>query len=154
MELKEIKQLITLMNENELLEMEIVEEGRKIRLKKMYEPVRKEVIAIPTGQIAQAAPVVNGLSQNQQIEAAAENSLDVVKSPMPGTFYRSPDPSADPFVEIGSEVTPDTTVCYIESMKVFNEIKAEVTGIVKDILVEEGDAVEFGTPMIVIKPTE
>jgi len=82
----------------------------------------------------------------------ASNELDV-KSPMIGTFYRSPSPEAGPYIDVGSEVNPDTVVCIIEAMKVMNEIKAEVKGTVTQCLMENGKPVEFGQPLFKVRPT-
>jgi len=84
--------------------------------------------------------------------AAPEEELHVVRSPMVGTFYRSPAPDADPYVEVGDEVGPDTVLCIIEAMKVMNELKAEVEGTVVAILVENGEPVEYGQPLFHIAP--
>lgn len=85
---------------------------------------------------------------------SAAPSTDIeIKSPMIGTFYRSPSPEAGSYVEVGSEVNPDTVVCIIEAMKVMNEIKAEVKGVITQIVVENAKPVEFGQPMFKVRPT-
>ena len=85
-------------------------------------------------------------------EEAANEGLVAIKSPMVGTFYSSPDPESPAFVRIGSEVEPSSTVCIIEAMKVFNEIKAEVAGVIERILVKDEQAIEFGQPIMMVRP--
>jgi len=130
-----VSELIGLMNENDLGELEVEEAGSRIRLKKSgSEPaVRTSYVSAPT-----AAPPSPG---------AAESGLIEIRSPIVGTFYRSPSPDADVFVEIDDEVNDETVVCIIEAMKVMNEIKAEVHGRIAAVLVENGEPVEFGQPL-------
>jgi acetyl-CoA carboxylase biotin carboxyl carrier protein len=145
MDIKEIHRLIELMNENDLLELELVEDSKKIRLKKKYEGAPRMI----------AAPAAAAMSAQA---AAAPAAADVpagtieIKSPMVGTFYRSSNPEAPPYVEEGDQVGVDTGVCIVEAMKVFNEIKAEVEGTIVGILVENGQTVEYGQPMFLVKP--
>ncbi|MCF6227215.1 MAG: acetyl-CoA carboxylase biotin carboxyl carrier protein [Planctomycetes bacterium] len=147
MDMEEIKRLIELMNENELLEVELVEEGKKIRLKKKFEGAAKVIpmqAAMPVAPVA-AAPAV---------EAAAPSTegLLEIKSPMVGTFYSAANPESPPYCEEGDAVSADTSVCIVEAMKVFNEIKAEVEGTIASILVKSGDTVEYGQIMFLVKP--
>ncbi|HEV7842154.1 MAG TPA: acetyl-CoA carboxylase biotin carboxyl carrier protein, partial [Pyrinomonadaceae bacterium] len=104
------------------------------------------------GQSAEAAPA-SGSSMATQHEAPAteEESLHIVVSPIVGTFYRSPSPTAEPFVRLGSHVDPDTVVCIIEAMKLMNEIQAETNGEIAKIYVENGQPVEFGQPLFGVK---
>ena len=102
-----------------------------------------------------AAPVVRVTQPIGETEPAPENDDDglvAVKSPMVGTFYTAPDPDSATFIKVGQEVSPDTTICIIEAMKVFNEIKAEVAGTVERIVAANGKAVEFGETLILIRP--
>lgn len=153
MDAKELKELIDLMNNNELLELEVVEEGRKIRLKKMYDGGTK-IVPMPMG-----APSNGG---DAPAPAAAEAASDapkadesagrtVIKSPMVGTFYRAPSPESAPYVEVGDEVKDESVVCVLEAMKVFNEIKAEVEGKIVEILVENGESVEYGQALFALE---
>jgi acetyl-CoA carboxylase biotin carboxyl carrier protein len=87
-----------------------------------------------------------------RVEAESEEGLVPISSPMVGTFYTAPDPESPPFVTVGSSVGPDTVVCIIEAMKVFNEIKAEVTGTIERILIQNEQPVEFGQPLFLIRP--
>ena len=111
----------------------------------VYAQMMPGMIAAPMAASAGAAPV--------PAPAPAPSNDQDIKSPMIGTFYRSPSPEAGNYVEIGAEVNPDTVVCIIEAMKVMNEIKAEVKGVVTQILVDNAKPVEFGQPMFKIRPT-
>lgn len=155
MDLKDIKAIIDLMKKNSVAEFEMEKEGFKIRLKRngsgvpvvQYEDAPQIVYAPqPVGGSGGAAP--------QLAAPATPISTGVeIKSPMIGTFYRSPSPESGPYVEIGSEVGPETVVCIIEAMKVMNEIKAEVKGVITEILVDSAKPVEFGQPMFKVRPT-
>jgi acetyl-CoA carboxylase biotin carboxyl carrier protein len=154
MDLKDIKAIIDLMRKNSLSEFELERQDFKIKLKRgpsagavpMEEPVAMPYVMAP--QVAALGMPVPPASQ----AAPALPALLEIKSPMIGTFYRAPSPESADFVEIGTEVNPDTVVCIIEAMKVMNEIKAEVKGVVTHILVENAKPVEFGQPMFRIRP--
>lgn len=147
MDLKEIKELIALMKKNDLSVFKMENEGFKITLKKGtdFQPVISTTpIAAPVAVAAPApAPAV--------APAADTGSKKEIVSPMVGTFYRSASPESAPFVEIGAAVTPDTVVCIIEAMKVMNEIKAEMSGTVTEILAENSKPVQFGQPLFRLK---
>ncbi|MCG3184143.1 MAG: Biotin carboxyl carrier protein of acetyl-CoA carboxylase [Planctomycetes bacterium] len=145
MDINEIHRLIELMNENELLELELVEDSKKIRLKKKYDGGPRVIAAPMAAAPAAHAPVA--------APSGPPAGTIEVKSPMVGTFYRSNNPESPPYVEEGDTVTASTTVCIVEAMKVFNEIKAEVEGTVVAILVENGQTVEYGQPMFLVKPS-
>ena len=153
MDLKDIKAIIDLMRKNALSEFELERQDFKIKLKRgmagVIVPV-DEPNAIPYA-VPVAAPAP-GLPPAAVASAAASPTLLEIKSPMIGTFYRAPSPESPNYVEIGAEVTPETVVCLIEAMKVMNEIKAEVKGIVTHILVENAKPVEFGQPLFRIRP--
>jgi acetyl-CoA carboxylase biotin carboxyl carrier protein len=153
-ELKDIKAIIDLMKKNSVSEFELEKQDFKIRLKRgmnggspavQYEDAPPVVYAGP----APAIPVAAGAAPAAPV---AENEVEI-KSPMIGTFYRSPSPEAGPYVDIGSEVNPDAVVCIIEAMKVMNEIKAEVKGVITQLLVENGKPVEFGQPLFKVRPS-
>jgi acetyl-CoA carboxylase biotin carboxyl carrier protein len=153
MDLKDIKAIIDLMRKNSLSEFELERQDFKIKLKRgvtgAVVPVEEAVVmpyAVPTAVPAPGLPVA------PVAEAAAASSLQEIKSPMIGTFYRAPSPESANYVEVGAEVMPDTVVCLIEAMKVMNEIKAEVKGVVTHILVENAKPVEFGQPLFRIRP--
>jgi acetyl-CoA carboxylase biotin carboxyl carrier protein len=139
------------MNQHGIAELSLEEEGRKVRLRKAGELPRGASVAIAPP--AHLGPPPAPGSAAPAAKSGAERPPDVVEvlSPMVGTFYRSPSPEAQSFVEVGDAVTPDTTLCIIEAMKVMNEIKAEMEGVVQEILVSNGEAVEFGQPLFLIK---
>ncbi|MGB0582750.1 MAG: acetyl-CoA carboxylase biotin carboxyl carrier protein [Limisphaerales bacterium] len=149
MDLKDIKAIIDLMKKNSINEFELEKDQFKIKLRRELQskaapatPVT--VIEAPAAAApAQAAPAAAAAPANDGVE---------IKSPMIGTFYRSPSPDAGPYVEVGSEVGPDTVVCIIEAMKVMNEIKAEQRGVITSMLVENGNPVEFGQALYKIRP--
>jgi acetyl-CoA carboxylase biotin carboxyl carrier protein len=155
-DLEEIKQIIALMKRNELSEFELEREGSKIRIKRgpngtaQFDTV--PVVALPAQPAPVMAPVAAGAPTAPVKAGAAEDTVEI-KSPMVGTFYRSPSPEAAPFVEAGAAVTEETVVCIIEAMKVMNEIKAEIKGAIAEVLVENGKAVEFGQPLFRVRKT-
>ena len=150
MDLKDIKAIIDLMKKNSITEFELEEKDSKLRLKRGLNG---------TSQIAQSDDVVPMISTALPIVAptvsvatlAAPTGEIDIKSPMIGTLYRSPSPEAVPYVEVGTEVSPDTVVCIIEAMKVMNEIKAEARGTVARILVDEAKPVQYGQPLFELK---
>lgn len=148
MNLKEVKQLIDLMNENNLGELEIERDGLKIRLKREGEKIKKEEIVTA---VSPAKPSESTEIKEEQLQK--KEGFFELKSPMVGTFYRSPSPNAEAFVEPGQEIEEDHVVCIIEAMKLMNEIKSEVKGKVVEILVKNGEAVEFDQPLFRIEIT-
>jgi acetyl-CoA carboxylase biotin carboxyl carrier protein len=150
-DLKDIKAIIDLMKKNSISEFELERQDFKIKLKRGAGMIaQSEEVSAPSAATQLAAgPAGANLIP---LPAAATNGETEIKSPMIGTFYRAPSPEAANYVEIGTEVGPDTVVCLIEAMKVMNEIKAEVKGIVTQILVENAKPVEFGQPIFKIRP--
>ncbi len=151
MEHRELKKLVQLMNDNGLVELEIEEEGRRISMRKAG---AAGVVAMP----AQMAPVPAGQPAVPAAApaAAAEPSgpppgTKEILSPMVGTFYRRPSPDQDAYADVGATVGPDSVVCIVEAMKVNNEIKAEISGEIVEILVEDGHPVEFDQPLFRVK---
>lgn len=149
MNIKEIKEMINLMNENGLMELEIEKEGMRIRLKKTA-----------AGNEAFSGPITverERISEAQQklppelIEKTAVKTVEI-KAPMVGTFYRAPSPEAPPYIEIGQPIESGQVICIIEAMKLMNEIKSEIKGRVLEILVETAEPVEFGQPIFLIEP--
>jgi len=152
MDLRRIKQLLALMESHNLAEIEIVEGENKVRLKKdVGGGVEMAPAALTFTPAPAPAPAPHG--SPPPAEAPKDRDLLEIKSPMVGTFYRSSAPEADPFVSEGDHVTEDTVVCIIEAMKVMNEIKAEVAGEIVSILVENTQPVEFGQPLMLVRPT-
>lgn len=150
MNIKEIKEMINLMNENGLMELEIEKDGMRIRLKKTA-----------SGTEFISGPIMVEKPQGMQQAAngtAAESAQNLsvktieIKAPMVGTFYRAPAPEAPPYIEVGQVIEPGQVVCIIEAMKLMNEIKSEIKGKVLEILVDNAEPVEFGQPMFLIEP--
>lgn len=163
MDLKDIKQIASIMSEHDLTEFELEEEGFKVSMRRGH--------AVAYGQIPTAPPIVVNTSpaivgqgsapsapESARLPAAAppaeasrKANAKHITSEMPGTFFRSPSPSAKPFVEIGDKVVPSTVICIIEAMKVMNQITADCAGEIVDILVENGEAVEYGQALFAIR---
>ncbi|MDZ7816333.1 MAG: acetyl-CoA carboxylase biotin carboxyl carrier protein [Planctomycetota bacterium] len=152
--LQRLKRLVSLMNDNSLIELELEEENFRVRLVKesqqtLVAPAPRQQAAPPPGTPATQnadtppAPVEGDKATGNQVE---------IKSPIVGTFYRSPAPDADAFVEVGSKVEKDSVVCIIEAMKVMNEIKAECRGTISKILVENAETVEYGQVLFIVDP--
>lgn len=150
MNIKEIKEMINLMNENGLGELEVEKDDMRIRLKKT--PTGIESYVMP--QVVQRQNIVSG--ENIQAAAAIEEKSAVktveIKSPMVGTFYRAPNPEAPAYVEAGQTIEPGQVICIIEAMKLMNEIKSEIRGKILEILVDNAEPVEFGQPLFLIEP--
>lgn len=146
MDLRKLKTLIELVESSGIAELEISEGEERVRITRTT-PATQPVYATHQQIAAPAAPVVAAPVEPAQ-PAAPEGH--VVKSPMVGSFYRCPSPGAKPFVEIGQNVNAGDTLCIIEAMKLLNEIEADQTGVIKAILVESGQAVEFGQPLFII----
>jgi acetyl-CoA carboxylase biotin carboxyl carrier protein len=138
MELKEIKKIIEMMTDNDLAEFLLEEEAFTLQLKRGTSGIA-QMVAAP--QMMAAAPAANDNA-----------GLVEIKSPMVGTFYSSPSPDSDPFVQIGQEISKDTVVCIIEAMKVMNEIQAEVKGKIKKVMVDNATPVQFGQVLFLVEP--
>lgn len=150
MELEEVKRIIELMDANGLSEFELEENGIRIMIKKgLQGPVIHAVQAVsppaavaPESKQSAAAPAGNAVDESRYVE---------IKAPFVGTFYLASSPESEPYVTEGQEVNPDTVLCIVEAMKVMNEIKAELRGIVRAILVENAHAVQYGQPLFKIE---
>lgn len=159
MDINELKELISLLEDSKLSELEIEEEGRRIRLTKQSEtyftapaPVQMQApLAAPAPSIAPSTPF--GSAHEPKEPSLADQGLVAVTSPMVGTFYLKPAPGEPNFIELGDRITADQTVCIVEAMKIMNEVAAKVAGIVERILVENGEPVEFGQPLFAIRPS-
>lgn len=150
MKVEEIKTIVKLMAENDLTEFKIESQEYNLCIKRGGAPAPVAVAApVAAPVVPVAAPAVAAPAAAPA--AAAPDPAKIIESPLVGTFYRSASPDSAPFVQVGSKVTEDTTVCIIEAMKVMNEVKAEKTGIIKEILVENGNPVEYGMPIFVIE---
>lgn len=171
LKIHEIREIIKLLDQSSIQKFEFESEGTKLSIKKGRQEVivhessaAPEKTTAPTLQPVQAIPradVVVSAAPVQQVEvkpqtAAAEpkqeENLHKIVSPMVGTFYSKPEPSAPSFVKTGDKVMPNSIVCIVEAMKLFNEIEAEVSGEIVKVLVTEGQLVEYGQPLFLVKP--
>jgi len=154
-DLKDIKAIIDLMKKNSISEFELERQDFKIRLKRGSNagaiPVQYDEMPTLAAPFPAAALSTGALATTVQAASGSVPELEI-KSPMIGTFYRAPSPESAPYVDVGSEVNPEAVVCIIEAMKVMNEIKAEVKGVVTQVLVENAKPVEFGQPLFKIRP--
>ncbi len=154
MDLKDIKAIIDLMKKNSVSEFELERQDFKIRLKRggvqiaQYEDGTTATAMQPCIQASAAVPVT---ATPTPLAVIASNDAEI-KSPMIGTLYQAPSAESANYVEVGTEVNPDTVVCIIEAMKVMNEIKAEVRGVITEILIDNAKPVEFGQPIFRIRP--
>ena len=148
MNIKEIKEVISLMNENGLTEIELEKDGLKIRIKKGLGGGAENVVV--EHMTHRAAPAIT--TQPEQPAAPPKSKNLEIKSPMVGTFYKAPSPDSPPFVKVGDNVDVGQVVCIIEAMKLMNEIKSEVKGKVVAALVENADPVEFGQTLFLVEP--
>jgi acetyl-CoA carboxylase biotin carboxyl carrier protein len=145
-----VKQLISIMNENDLSEIEIQEDTNKIRLKKSEMGYTHTISPVATPSIhpsrLEQEPPPHTLTKD------SENLVEII-SPMVGTFYRASAPGADPCVNAGDFVSEETVVCIIEAMKIMNEVKAETVGEIVDVIVSDGEAIEYGQPLFRVRPS-
>ncbi len=150
MNLDEIKSILQLMEANKLVEFEYEDDGRRLKLRRAEDRVVTAALpmAVPAA-VPMAVPAAPAAAPGA--EAPRPANLEEFKSPLVGTFYRSAKPDSDAFVNVGDEVGPDKVLCIIEAMKVMNEIKADMSGVVREILVKNGQAVEFGELLFLIE---
>jgi len=145
MDMDRIKTVIDLMCENELSEFSIEEQDFKLSLKRGGEV---QMVAAP---VAAPAPAAAAPAAPAEAAPPPQDDLTPIESPLVGTFYRAGSPDAEPFVSVGASVSKNTVICVIEAMKVMNEIKAETSGTIKKVLIENATAVQFGEPMFLIE---
>lgn len=161
--LSEIKELIKLVDQTTVQELEIESEGTRLSIKKpgtpevvSFQQAPQAVIPAPQVQYQAAHPIATGnqpeTASNATPAADASSSLHKIVSPMVGTFYRSPSPEASAFVSSGDKVDEKTTVCIIEAMKLMNELEAEIKGEIVEVLAQNGQLVEFGQPLFLVRP--
>jgi acetyl-CoA carboxylase biotin carboxyl carrier protein len=157
-DIRKLKELVRLMVNNELTELDLRDSEEQVTLRRQPHgavgAMPTMMMAPPAAMAPAAAPVVAPAAAGGAPAAAAADDAGLarIESPIVGTFYSAANPDAAPFVSVGSRVSPDTTVCIIEAMKIFNEIKAETSGVIERVLVGNGDAVEFGQPMFLVRP--
>ena len=150
MNLKEIKEIVNLMNQNELAEIEVEREGSKLKIKKSSGVEYVEAVPRPISPTAAVPAAV--LPMAEPTAAASPVGGKTIASPMVGTFYRAPSPESPAFVELGQMVEVGQVVCIVEAMKLMNEIKSEVKGKIVEVPVENAEPVEFGQTLFVIEP--
>jgi acetyl-CoA carboxylase biotin carboxyl carrier protein len=155
MDIKEIKQIVEIMKRSDLTDFEIEEKDLKLRISRSSKnegvhmstlPVIPQAAPLPTPPAEQTPPPAAGAAT-----PAEDANVDIIKSPMVGTFYRSPSPESPAFVDLNTQVQPDTVVCIVEAMKVMNEIQAEIQGTIIEVLAENGQAIEFGQPLFKVR---
>jgi acetyl-CoA carboxylase biotin carboxyl carrier protein len=157
MDMRKLKTLVDLVSESNISELEITEAEGKVRIVKAGYGVPTTMMMQPAGQMMmQPAPQPQAAAADTAaapaaVEAPAAPTGHVVKSPMVGTFYRSASPGSKPFVEIGAPIKEGDPICIVEAMKIMNEIEADMSGTVNKILVENGQAVEFGQPLFIVE---
>ena len=164
MDLRKLKKLIELVEESSIAELEITEGEEKVRISKsgsgaqnfaFVQPAMQPIMAPVQPQVqAPASGTETGESKSSEFPGSHANGIPeghIVKSPMVGTFYRAASPGANPFVEVGQSVKEGDTLCIIEAMKLLNEIEADKSGVIKAILQENGQPVEYGEPLFVIQ---
>jgi acetyl-CoA carboxylase biotin carboxyl carrier protein len=164
MDFKQIQELIRLVNKSNIGELIVEEKGFSLTIKQKQEPAQ-HIIAAPAAAAPVMMPASHAVAPVQQQtfaepqqerpkpqESAPSNTI-TIKSPMIGTFYRSPSPGKPPFVEIGSEIEPGKPVCIIEAMKLFNEIESEVKGRIVKIMVDDASPVEYDQPLFLVEPS-
>lgn len=159
-ELKKLKDLVELMVTNDLTELDLQSKDERVTVKRgSQEPVVQYMASAANPAAAQSGVATPQAAQGSNSDGESTGSGDQVDdklknimSPMVGTFYAASSPDAKPFVSVGDRVEPDTVVCIVEAMKVFNEIRAELSGTIAEVLVETGQAVEFGQPLFRVNP--
>jgi acetyl-CoA carboxylase biotin carboxyl carrier protein len=154
-ELKDIKAIIDLMKKNSITEFELEQQDSKIRLKRGLNggaPVVQQDDSASAIPVSMPSTVSTPIAQASVPQPVATGEIEI-KSPMIGTFYRAPSPESPNYADVGTEVNSETVVSIIEAMKVMNEIKAEVNGVITQVLVENGKPVEFGQPLFKVRPS-
>lgn len=153
MDIKLIKQVVEMMNRSELSEFEFEEEGFKLRLSRNNGNAPTQIIqaAAPAPQAAGAGQPAQASPTEESTAPAEEAGIALIKSPMVGTFYRAASPESPIFTDLGKKVGAESVVCIIEAMKVMNEIHAEISGTITEVLVENGESVEYGQPLFKVK---
>ena len=148
MDLRKLKKLIDLVQESGIAELEITEGEEKVKIVKGGHVSVSAAVPVQAAPVEARAPAASAPAPAAEAPAGQEGH--VVKAPMVGTFYRSPSPDAKPFVEVGQTVKEGDTICIIEAMKLMNEIEADAGGVVKAILVENGQPIEYGQPLFIL----
>ena len=148
-----LKQIIEMMKDHNLAEITIKQGEEELCVKKA-QPAQQQITAVPMfgGGMPGMMPAAADPAGQVKEAVSQENKPAEIKSPLVGTFYAQPSPDSEPFVELGSRVEPDTVVCIVEAMKVMNEIKAEMSGVIVDVVAANGSAVEYGQVLFKVRP--
>ncbi|MCH5584195.1 acetyl-CoA carboxylase biotin carboxyl carrier protein [Shimazuella sp. AN120528] len=162
LKMHEIRELIRLIDESSIDEFELEKDGEKVAIKKAKAEVITQQVTAPAPFVPQAAPQAVAPAQvaetalpaaSTPAEESTDSNLHKIVSPMVGTFYRASSPDADPYVKEGDTINSNTVVCIVEAMKLMNELEAEVSGTIEKVLVENGQLVEYGQPLFLVKPS-
>ncbi len=154
-DIRKLKELVKLMVGNDLTELDLRDSEEQVTLRRHGVHQPPQVVVAPGARAATAEPVQSPpvtAAAGAEVAAVSDKNLLKIESPMVGTFYAAANPEAPSFVRVGAQVEPDTVVCLIEAMKIFNEIKAECSGMIEKVLVESADSVEFGQAMFLVRP--
>ncbi len=151
-EMRKLRELVKLMKDNDLCELHLKDQDEQVTLRRPEGPGDAAVGPVVQATPAAAPGSVQPVAPAEAAPAADTAGMHEIASPMVGTFYTSPSPDAEPFVRVGQRVDAETVVCVIEAMKVFNEIKAETTGTIEKVQASNGQAVEFGQSLFLVKP--
>ncbi len=151
-DIRKLKELVRLMVSNDLTEIDLRDSEEQVTLRRPSPLEAPQVNGVPVALIDPGPVTPNSSPAPAERPAAVEEGLTAIASPMVGTFYAQPDPDSPAFVKVGDAVAPDTVVCLVEAMKIFNEIKAEVSGTIATVSVKTGEAVEFGQPLFFVRP--
>jgi acetyl-CoA carboxylase biotin carboxyl carrier protein len=169
-DIRKLKELVRLMVDNDLVELDLRDSEEQVTVRRpnptaaaapqimmqsaipqMHPQIVGQPVPATVGN-GSSASAASGKPSSASSDVETDSGLIRIESPMVGTFYATPNPDSPPFIAIGATVSPDKVVCIIEAMKIFNEIKAEVSGVVQKVLVKNGDPVEFGQPLFLVKP--
>jgi acetyl-CoA carboxylase biotin carboxyl carrier protein len=159
MDIKQIQELVKLINKTSIGEITIEEDGRKITIKQKKDPAQKIITTVggavapaPQAMMPVAAPAASPAPPAKKEGGEAKDNLITIKSPMIGTFYRSSGPGKPTFINVGDEVKAGQTVCIIEAMKLFNEIESDIKGTIVKVLVDDASPVEYDQPLFLVEP--
>lgn len=151
-DVRKVRKFIELMNEHDLSEIDLRQGDQRIRLRRGPETVTVAAMpAMSSGMVSGGSAAAGG-GERKAVDAAANSKATFIRSPMVGTFYSAANPESPPFVKVGDHVGPETTVCIVEAMKVFNEIPAECAGRIAAVMAQNGDAIEFNQPLFRVEP--
>ena len=152
LDIRKLKELVRLMVNNDLTELDLRDSEEQVTLRRHGPGGDPQVVTAPAALMS-SAPGAAAAAGATAVAETPDPDLPTIDSPMVGTFYAAPNPDSPPFVSVGSSVDAETVVCLVEAMKIFNEIKAGCTGTIEKALVSNGESVEFGQPMFLVRPS-